>query len=52
MTTERRCQIGSGERSDKRRTYREKDDLVIDHITNKTTRLKDIWKGKLSPLHK
>lgn len=50
-TDNRRNQIGHGERSDKRRTYREKDDLVTDHITNKTCRWKDIWKGKIELLH-
>jgi peptide chain release factor 1 len=44
---ERRDQIGKGERSDKRRTYRVKDAIVIDHITNKTVSLKDILKGKI-----
>ncbi len=48
----RNNQIGTGERSDKRRTYREKDDLVIDHITNKSARLKDIMRGKINLLHK
>lgn len=47
----RNSQIGSGERSDKRRTYRERDDLVVDHITNKTARLKDVMKGKINLLH-
>jgi len=47
----RNAQIGSGERSDKRRTYREKDDLVVDHITGKSARLKDIFKGKINLLH-
>lgn len=51
VTNNRRNQIGHGERSDKRRTYREKDDLVTDHITNKTCRWKDIWKGKIELLH-
>ena len=44
---ERREQIGKGDRSDKRRTYRVKDDLVVDHITNKTASLKDILKGRI-----
>ncbi len=44
---ERRDQIGKGERSDKRRTYRVKDGLVIDHITGKTASYKDIQKGKI-----
>lgn len=52
IVSTRNNQIGTGERSDKRRTYRDKDDLVIDHITNKSTRLKDVWKGKINLLHK
>jgi peptide chain release factor 1 len=47
---ERRDQIGKGERSDKRRTYRVKDGLVIDHITGKTASYKDIQKGKIELL--
>ena len=47
---ERRDQIGDGGRSDKRRTYRVKDALVIDHVTNKTASLKDILRGKIELL--
>ncbi len=47
---ERREQIGKGDRSDKRRTYRVKDSLVVDHITNKTASLKDILRGKIELL--
>lgn len=47
---ERRDQIGKGERSDKRRTYRVKDGVVTDHITNKTANFKEIMKGKLELL--
>lgn len=47
---ERREQIGKGDRSDKRRTYRVKDGVVVDHITNKTASLKDILRGKLELL--
>jgi peptide chain release factor 1 len=47
---ERREQIGKGERGDKRRTYRVKDALVIDHLTNKTASLKDILRGKIELL--
>ena len=47
---ERREQIGKGDRSDKRRTYRVKDGSVIDHITNKTANLKDILRGKIQLL--
>lgn len=46
----RREQIGTGERSDKRRTYRVKDGIVIDHITNKTANIKDIYKGRINLL--
>jgi peptide chain release factor 1 len=52
VVANRNNQIGTGERSDKRRTYRDKDDLVIDHITNKSARLKDIMRGKINLLHK
>jgi peptide chain release factor 1 len=47
---ERREQIGKGDRGDKRRTYRVKDAIVIDHITNKTASLKDILRGKIDLL--
>lgn len=47
---ERREQIGDGTRSDKRRTYRVKDNCVIDHITNKSASLKDIMRGKIELL--
>jgi len=49
---ERNSQIGSGERSDKKRTYRQKDDRVIDHETGKETSLKQFMKGKLELLKK
>lgn len=47
---ERRDQIGDGGRGDKRRTYRVKDSLVVDHITGKTASLKDIMRGKIELL--
>jgi peptide chain release factor 1 len=47
---ERRDQIGKGDRSDKRRTYRVKDSIVVDHITNKTVSLKDVLRGKIDLL--
>jgi peptide chain release factor 1 len=50
IVEERREQIGSGERGDKRRTYRVKDGVVIDHITEKTASFKDILKGKIELL--
>lgn len=50
VVEERRDQIGDGARSDKRRTYRVKDSIVIDHITGKTASLKDILRGKIELL--
>lgn len=47
---ERRGQIGKGDRSDKRRTYRVKDGVVVDHITNKTASFKDVSRGKINLL--
>jgi peptide chain release factor 1 len=52
IADERSAQIGSGERSDKKRTYREKDDRVIDHETGKSSSLKQFMKGKLELLKK
>ena len=45
-----RDQIGEGIRSDKRRTYNVKSGIVVDHITGKKARLKDIIKGKIELL--
>lgn len=50
ISDERRDQIGDGTRSDKRRTYRVKDNLVVDHITGKTVSLKDVMRGKIELL--
>jgi peptide chain release factor 1 len=47
----RNNQIGNGERGNKRRTYRVKDDLVIDHTTGKQTKFKFIERGKVELLH-
>jgi peptide chain release factor 1 len=46
----RNDQIGEGGRGLKRRTYRLRDDIVIDHITGKTCRWRDILKGKIELL--
>jgi peptide chain release factor 1 len=52
IVEERNNQIGNGERSDKKRTYRDKDDRVIDHETGKSASLKQFMKGKLELLIK
>jgi len=47
----RRDQIGVvGGRGDKRRSYRVKDSMVIDHVSGKTAKLKDILRGKITLL--
>lgn len=46
----RRGQVGSGERSDKRRTVRFQHDEVIDHITAKRMTIKDYMSGKMERL--
>ena len=43
---------GSGMRGDKIRTYREKDDTVIDHRTDLKFRLRDVRNGKIEDLLK
>jgi peptide chain release factor 1 len=47
---DRFSQVGNSSRSQKRRTYRVKDDIVIDHLTNKETSYKNISRGKLELL--
>lgn len=47
---DRRSQIGSGQRGDKRRTYRFRDDAVADHITGKTARCGEIMRGNFDKL--
>lgn len=43
-------QIGMGSRSDKKRSYRIKEDLVIDHSTNKQCSFKEFSRGKIELL--
>ena len=48
----RNDQIGNGSRGgQKRRTYRIREDMVIDHITGQSCRWKDILKGKIELLN-
>ncbi len=42
---ERRAQVGSGMRGDKRRTIRVQDDSVVDHLTGRTWRYRDYVRG-------
>jgi peptide chain release factor 1 len=44
-TAERRAQIGTGQRGDKRRTINEKQGQVTDHVTGKKWRYADYVKG-------
>lgn len=50
VAEERSNQIGNGERSEKKRTYREKDDRVTDHETGRSMSLKQFMKGKIELL--
>jgi peptide chain release factor 1 len=44
---DRQIQIGSGQRGDKIRTYRERDDIVIYHNKNMKYRMSDVMNGKI-----
>lgn len=48
----RASQIGSGERGDKRRTYRLQDGTVKDDITGKKISARDLFKGYVGMLHR
>lgn len=43
---ERRAQVGSGMRGDKRRTIRVQDGTVLDHVTGQTWRYRDYVRGE------
>ena len=43
--SDRRTQVGSGMRGDKRRTIRAQDDTVVDHETGRTWKLRDYVRG-------
>ena len=47
----RKQMMGSGQRGDKIRTYREQDGIVTDHRTDKKARLKNIRRGNLQELY-
>lgn len=42
---DRRRQVGSGQRGDKRRTVRAQDDHVLDHVDGRTWRFRDYARG-------
>lgn len=50
LSGERRQQVGSGQRGDKIRTYREQDDQVTDHRSDRKVRLSDVKAGHLAKL--
>lgn len=52
QNNDRSKQIGSGMRGDKRRTYRQQEDIVIDHINNKKEKMSKFMKGKIEKLIK
>jgi peptide chain release factor 1 len=45
QSSERRAQMGSGQKADKRRTYRFQDGRVLDHLTNKKAPSAKVMKG-------
>lgn len=50
-SSNRSNQVGTGGRGNKRRTYRIKENLVIDHVTNKQASFREIQKGKIVLLY-
>ena len=50
IASDRKQQVGSGMRGDKIRTYRFQDDVVKDHLTNKTASVKKILAGNFDLL--
>ncbi|MCI0631245.1 MAG: PCRF domain-containing protein [Phycisphaerales bacterium] len=47
---ERRTMIGSGDRAEKIRTYRWKENVVVDHRINESFNLRDVMDGRLQPV--
>ena len=52
IASDRKQQVGSGMRGDKIRTYRFQDDVVKDHLTNRTASVKKILAGNFDLLWK
>lgn len=50
IASDRKQQVGSGMRGDKIRTYRFQDDVVKDHITNRTSSVKKVLAGNFDLL--
>jgi peptide chain release factor 1 len=50
IASDRRQQVGSGMRGDKIRTYRFQDDVVKDHITDRTASVKKVLAGNFNLL--
>ena len=50
IASNRRQQVGSGMRGDKIRTYRFQDDVVKDHLTDKTASVKKVMAGNFDLL--
>lgn len=50
IASDRRQQVGSGMRGDKIRTYRFQDDVVKDHLTNKSANTKKVLAGNFDLL--
>jgi peptide chain release factor 1 len=51
VNSNRKDQIGSGERSDKIRTVQEQNDKVVNHLNNKKCNLNSYFKGEIWRLH-
>ncbi len=47
----KRQQVGTTNNGDKKRTYRVRDEMVIDHSSNRTISLSKIYKGMIELLH-
>jgi peptide chain release factor 1 len=48
--TDRKQQVGSGLRGDKRRTYRFQEDRVVDHVTGKSAQCSAVLRGQFDQL--